>query len=94
MINNLEQAERMDHVKVFHAGTTLRNDPTLALGRDTRAVTDGGRVLGVTALGDTLAEAQARAYEATRAIRFNGAWYRRDIADRALKPTPPAKPEP
>jgi len=83
-INNLEEAERMRDVKVFHAGTALRSDPTL--GRDGRAITDGGRVLGVTALGETLAEAQARAYEATRAIRFNGAWYRRDIADRALKP--------
>ena len=74
----------MKDVKVIHAGTAFRTDPTL--GRDGRVVTDGGRVLDVTALGDTLAQAQARAYEAAHAIRFNGGWYRRDIADRALKP--------
>jgi phosphoribosylamine--glycine ligase len=83
VINNLEEADRMADVKVFHAGTTLRTDPTL--GRDGRIVTDGGRVLDVTALGTTLAEAQTRAYEAVRSIRFNGAWYRRDIADKAIK---------
>lgn len=83
VINNLEEADRMADVKVFHAGTNLRTDPTL--GRDGRIVTDGGRVLDVTALGDTLAEAQTRAYEAVRAIRYNGAWYRRDIADKAIK---------
>ena len=47
-------------------------------------VTDGGRVLNVTALGDDLAAAKARAYEAARAIRYTGAWYRRDIADKAI----------
>ena len=46
-----------------------------------RMLRNGGRVLSVTALGDTLAEAQTRAYEATRAIRFTGAFYRRDIGD-------------
>ncbi len=83
VINNLEEAERMRDVKVFHAGTTLRTDP--ALGRDGRIVTDGGRVLNVTALGTTLADAQARAYEAARCIRYTGAWYRRDIAERAIR---------
>lgn len=83
VINNLEEAERMPDVKVFHAGTAFRSDPVH--GRETRVVTDGGRVLNVTALGATLAEAQARAYEAVRAIRFAGAWYRRDIAERALR---------
>ena len=39
----------------------------------------------LTALGSTLAHAQARAYEAVRSIRYTGAWYRRDIADRAIK---------
>jgi phosphoribosylamine---glycine ligase len=82
-INNLEQAERMADVKVFHAGTALRADSQL--GREARVVTDGGRVLDVTALGSDLADAQARAYEAARAIRFAGAMYRRDIADRAIK---------
>ena len=83
VINNLDEAERMADVKVFHAGTMLRTDPSL--GRDGRIVTDGGRVLDVTALGDTLAEAQARAYEAARAIRFTGGWYRRDIAEKAVR---------
>jgi phosphoribosylamine--glycine ligase len=83
VINNLEQAERMTDVKVFHAGTGLRIDPQS--GRDGRIVTDGGRVLDVTALGDTLAQAQSRAYEATHAIRFSGAWYRRDIAEREIR---------
>jgi phosphoribosylamine--glycine ligase len=83
VINNLEQAERMTDVKVFHAGTALRNDPQM--NRDGRIVTDGGRVLDITALGANLAEAQARAYEAAHAVRFAGAWYRRDIADRALR---------
>ena len=91
-INGLEDADRMLDVKVFHAGTTLRSDPTL--GRDGRVVTDGGRVLGVSALGNTLLEARNRAYEATRSIRYNGAWYRHDIADRALKATPPTASAP
>jgi phosphoribosylamine--glycine ligase len=84
VINNLEEAERMPDVKVFHAGTALRTDPLL--GRDGRIVTDGGRVLDVTALGSSLAEAQSRAYEAVRSIRFAGGWYRRDIAARAIRP--------
>ncbi len=83
VINNLDEADRMADVKVFHAGTTQRNDATF--GRDGRVVTDGGRVLGVTALGPTLLDAQSKAYEAVRSIRYSGAWYRRDIADRAIK---------
>ena len=83
VINNLEEADRMADVKVFHAGTALRSDP--GGGRDGRVVTDGGRVLNVTALGDTLADAQSRAYEAVRSIRYAGAWYRRDIADKAIR---------
>ncbi len=83
VINNLEEADRMEDVKVFHAGTILRSDGTP--GRDKRVVTDGGRVLGVTALGVNLAAAQSRAYDAVRAIRFAGAHYRRDIADKAIR---------
>jgi phosphoribosylamine--glycine ligase len=82
-INNLEEVDRMEDVKVFHAGTSLRSDPVGD--RSARVVTDGGRVLAVTALGPTLAEAQGRAYEGVRAIRFAGAWYRRDIAERAIR---------
>ena len=85
VINNLEEADRTTDVKVFHAGTAMRSDPQG--GRDGRIVTDGGRVLNVTALGNTLAEAQARAYEAVRAIRFTGAWHRHDIASRAIRST-------
>jgi phosphoribosylamine--glycine ligase len=84
LITNLDVVERMPDVKVFHAGTTLRSDP--GSGRDSRVVTDGGRVLNVTALGATPEEAQARAYEAVRAIRYQGAWYRRDIAGRPVRP--------
>jgi phosphoribosylamine--glycine ligase len=51
-------------------------------------VTDGGRVLGVTALGDTLLDAKNRAYEAVAKIHFQGAFCRRDIADKALQPKP------
>ena len=85
VINNLDAADRMADVKVFHAGTALRTDPSASGGRDGRVVTDGGRVLGVTALGTDLAEAQTRAYEAARQIRYTGAWYRRDIAEKAIR---------
>ncbi len=83
VVNNLEEADRMSDVKVFHAGTTLRPDHTL--GGTDRVVTDGGRVLGVTALGETLADAQTRAYDAVRSIRYVGAWYRRDIGEKAIR---------
>ena len=58
-------------VFVFHAGTRLENGQT---------VTAGGRVLGVTALGEDLAEARARAYAAADRITFEGRYLRRDIA--------------
>jgi phosphoribosylamine--glycine ligase len=77
VISGLEEAAEMPGVKVFQAGTKLENN---------FPVTDGGRVLGVTALGDTLAEAKRRAYEAIGRIHFQGAFYRRDIADKALAP--------
>jgi len=65
-----------DH-HIFHAGTALR---------DGRLVTDGGRVLCVTALGDSIRLAQRRAYEIASAIRFDGMQYRRDIGFRAIAP--------
>jgi phosphoribosylamine--glycine ligase len=68
-------ASRED-VKVFHAGTELKDGET---------ATAGGRVLCVTALGDSTRVAQQHAYEAVRAISFAGAQYRRDIGQRALK---------
>jgi len=79
-IENLEAVEGLSDVKVFHAGTTLRSGP--GSGREARIVSDGGRVLNVTALGSTLAEAREHAYEAARAVRFPGGFYRRDIAER------------
>ncbi|HEV3256126.1 MAG TPA: phosphoribosylamine--glycine ligase [Gemmataceae bacterium] len=75
VITGLAEAAAMPDIKVFHAGTKLENR---------LVVTDGGRVLGVTALGDTLAEAKRRAYQAVSRIHFPGAFYRRDIADKAL----------
>ncbi|MFO1326615.1 MAG: phosphoribosylamine--glycine ligase [Rubrivivax sp.] len=65
-----------EDLKVFHAGTALA---------DGRLLTSGGRVLCVTALGDSARLAQARAYEGVRAIHFDGAQYRRDIGHRAIK---------
>ncbi|MDP3585816.1 MAG: phosphoribosylamine--glycine ligase [Thiobacillus sp.] len=64
-----------DDLHVFHAGTTTQDD---------RTVVSGGRVLAVTALGDSVRMAQKRAYEAVAAIRFDGMQYRRDIGWRAL----------
>jgi len=65
--------------RVFHAGTRLEGKNLL---------TNGGRVLCVTALGDSVKRARARAYEALEGIRFEGMQYRRDIAYRALKKSP------
>lgn len=76
MIQGLDDAAKVPDVKVFHAGTRLEAGGMV--------VTDGGRVLGITALGATLAEAKARAYEAVGKISFPGAFYRKDIADKAL----------
>lgn len=74
-ISGLAEAEKISGVKVFHAGTALR---------DQRIVTNGGRVLGVTALGSDLKAARAKAYEAVGKIDFSGAHFRRDIAARAV----------
>jgi phosphoribosylamine--glycine ligase len=75
-IMGLEDAAKVESVKVFHAGTTRR---------DGAYYTAGGRVLGVTARAADLATAVQRAYEAVSKIGFEGAHYRRDIAARALK---------
>jgi len=74
-ITGLDEAERMDGVIVFHAAT--QRD-------DARWLTNGGRVLGVTGLGDTLRPAIDRAYQGAGAIHFEGAHYRRDIGQKAL----------
>lgn len=76
-ILGLDEAAKLPLVQVFHAGTKVDERG--------RVVTDGGRVLAVTALGDTLAQAKANAYEAVQKISFPGMHYRTDIADKALK---------
>jgi phosphoribosylamine--glycine ligase len=75
-ITGTDQADALPDVKVFHSGTKLENG---------RLLTDGGRVLGVTALGNTLADAKQRAYRAMGMIHFDGMHYRKDIGDRALR---------
>lgn len=75
VVSGLSEAARLPGVKVFHAGTKREGDLIL---------TDGGRVLGVTALGATLADAKQNAYAGVSRVQFPGAFFRRDIADKAL----------
>lgn len=75
IISGLNDAKEMDDVVVFHAGTSFNNN---------EIVTNGGRVLGVTALGKGIKDAKERAYEAIKKIHFEGMHYRSDIADKAL----------
>jgi len=74
-ILGLTEAAKLPNTKIFHAGTALK---------DGQIVTSGGRVLGVTALGQDLKIAQAAAYAAVAKIQFDGAQFRRDIAAKAL----------
>jgi hypothetical protein len=74
-IAGIEKAEEIPNVKVFHAGTALK---------DGKPVTAGGRVLGVTALGRNIRTAREVAYRAVDRIQFQGAHFRRDIAVRGL----------
>ena len=73
-ISGLKEASALPDVAVFHSGTAMR---------DGRLVTNGGRVLTVTALGETLAAARERVYEAVSRIHFEGMQYRRDIGERS-----------
>ncbi len=75
LITGLEAAANLPNVKIFHAGTKSENGNVL---------TNGGRILGVTALGRDLKAAQAAAYTAVEKIHFDGAHFRRDIAAKAL----------
>jgi phosphoribosylamine--glycine ligase len=75
-ITGLDRADAIPGVKVFQAGTRLA---------DGRTVTSGGRVLGVTALGQGLAQAKTLAYQACSLVGFEGAQYRRDIGDKGLR---------
>jgi phosphoribosylamine--glycine ligase len=75
-IKGLDAAKRVKDVMVYHAGTARK---------EKNVVTDGGRVLGVTALGDTVAEAIAKAYQAVGKISWEGAYFRKDIGRKALE---------
>ncbi len=75
IITGLDRAAEVEGVKVFHAGTKLHEG---------QVVTDGGRVLGVTAMGQTISGAKLKAYQAVKEIRWPGAWCRKDISDKAL----------
>ncbi len=75
-ITGIEEAEMIDGVKVFHAGTAMNGE---------QLVSAGGRVLGVTATGKTIVEAQNKAYQAVECIKFEGAYWRKDIGAKAIK---------
>ncbi|QDT00160.1 phosphoribosylamine--glycine ligase [Adhaeretor mobilis] len=74
-IRGLDEAATVPDVKVFHAGTRIHEG---------QVVTNGGRVLGVTGLGNSTAAAKLQAYTAVKKIRWDGAWCRKDIADKAI----------
>ncbi len=74
-INGLRAASKVEGVEIFHAGTSIKQN---------RTVTAGGRVLGITAIGNDLQTAITRAYAAVDCISWPGAYVRRDIGHRAL----------
>jgi phosphoribosylamine--glycine ligase len=76
VISGLEEVSRMEGVFAFHAGTAFKNE---------QIITSGGRVLGVTGLGEDIPRAIERAYEAVRKISWEGVQYRKDIGHKALK---------
>ena len=76
MIDGLEAAAEVEGVEIFHAGTQRDGERILA---------NGGRVLNVSALGKSVGEAQARAYEAVDRIKWSGGFCRRDIGFRAVE---------
>lgn len=77
-IEGLDLLKGRDDLVVFHAGTSINNG---------ELVTSGGRVLGVTSLGDDIKAAKVNAYEAIQKIHFEGMHFRKDIADKAIKKT-------
>lgn len=74
-ITGIDAADQLEDVKVFHAGTRMDGE---------NIVNAGGRVLGVTAIGDSISLAKLNAYTAVQKIRWSGAWCRKDISDKAL----------
>ena len=75
VIHGLVDAANTAEAKVFHAGTTVK---------DNQVVTNGGRVLCCTALGDSVTDAQAHAYALVKGITWDHTYYRTDIAHRAI----------
>jgi len=75
IIEGLQEVSRIDGVSVFHAGTTLK---------DGQIITHGGRVLGVTGLGEDIPRAIERTYQAVKKISWDGVYYRTDIGQKAL----------
>jgi phosphoribosylamine--glycine ligase len=75
-IRGLAEAAQVPDTKVFHAGTFISEDGTI--------ISNGGRVLSVTGLGNSVSEAKLAAYTAVKCIRWEGAWCRKDISDKAL----------
>ncbi len=76
VITGIEEAEKDPDIVVFHSGTDIK---------DGKLITNGGRVLTVTAIGDTLKEAKEKVYRAVEKIHFEGAHYRKDIGDKGIK---------
>lgn len=76
VIKGLDKLENLDSVIVFHAGTKINNNST---------VTSGGRVLGVTALGEGIKEAIENTYDSVNQIKWDGVYFRNDIGKKALK---------
>ncbi len=75
VIEGLKETSRMGGISVFHAGTALK---------DGQVITNGGRVLGVTGLGEDIPRAIERTYQAVKKISWNGVYYRSDIGRKAL----------
>jgi phosphoribosylamine--glycine ligase len=80
-ITGIKEAEKLDDIVIFHAGTILL---------DSNIVTNGGRVLGVTAVADDLRSALSKAYHAIKLIHFDGIQYRKDIGAKSLSAKPPS----
>jgi len=83
-ISGIEKTDQLGNVMVFHAGTKLESLPDRQAGSK-QIVTAGGRVLGVTALGDSIKFAMDNVYKAVNLINFEGMHYRKDIGKKALK---------
>jgi len=75
-ISGLDEADEIEDLMVFHAGTVLA---------DGKVVNSGGRVLGVTGLGDDVAAAIAKAYSGVKLIHWDKVHFRNDIGQKALK---------